>query len=185
MEIKTIGIIGYGSFGTLAEKLLRRFAADIEVRVHSERHAADGKTFFSFQDTVASDAIVFAVPIAAFEDALTKALPLMRETAIIVDVATVKVHPVEVLKRLAGKRPWIATHPMWGPESYEKRNGDVSGFRIVMADGTLEVANYNALTRFLKQCGFDVVEMSPEAHDKHLAQTLFLTHLVVISPAPT
>lgn len=178
MDVRTIGIIGYGAFGALVRTLLERFAPDIEVRVHSEHHAADGKTFFSLADTAASDAVVFAVPIAAFEDVLRKALPLMREDSIIVDVATVKVHPVSVLKRLAGKRRWIATHPMWGPESYEKRSGDVKGFRIVMADGTLSVPEYTALTGFLQQVGFDVVEMNPEAHDKHLAETLFLTHFV-------
>lgn len=178
MDIKTIGIIGYGAFGALVHKLIERFAPDVQVRVHSEHHPADGKTFFSLEEAAATDAVVFAVPIAAFEDVLKKTLPLMPEDSIIIDVATVKVHPVEVLKRLAGARRWIATHPMWGPESYEKRGGDVSGFRIVMADGTLPVPEYMALTAFLKECGFDVVEMSPEEHDKHLAETLFLTHLV-------
>jgi prephenate dehydrogenase len=31
---------------------------------------------------------------------------------------------------------------------------------------------------FLKQCGFQVVEMSAEQHDKHVAETLFLTHFI-------
>src|SRR4029077_1431406 len=30
----------------------------------------------------------------------------------------------------------------------------------------------------LKKCGFDVIEMTAEEHDKHLAETLFLTHFV-------
>src|SRR6185295_16965138 len=97
---------------------------------------------------------------------------------IIVDVATVKVHTVSLLKKLAKGRRYVATHPVWGPESYEKRGGDVAGFRIVMTDGTLTVPEYTALTNFLKNLGFDVVEMSAEEHDKHLAETLFLTHFI-------
>ncbi len=178
MEIKSVGIIGYGHFGALVETLVRRFAPSLELRIHSEHHPADGKTFFELKDVAVSDAVVFTVPISAFEESLTQALPLMGKDTVIVDVATVKVHTVEVLKRLAGAHKYIATHPVWGPESYAKLNGDVNGFRIVMTDGTLEVAGYQALAAFLKRCGFDVVEMSAEEHDRHLAETLFLTHFI-------
>ena len=178
MKIETVGIVGYGAFGALAHTLIRRFAPDIRVRAYSLNKKPDGKTFFTFSDTVKCDAVIFAVPIRVFEEVLLKALPLMPKNTVIVDVATVKVHTVELLKRLAKRRPYIATHPVWGPESYEKRGGDVTGFRIIMTDGTLAIPDYMAFTGFLKKCGFDVVEMSAEAHDQHLAETLFLTHYV-------
>ena len=178
MKIETVGIVGYGAFGALAHTLIRRFAPDIRVRAYSLNKKPDGKTFFTFSDTVKCDAVIFAVPIRVFEEVLLKALPLMPKNTVIVDVATVKVHTVELLKRLAKRRPYIATHPVWGPESYEKRGGDVTGFRIIMTDGTLAIPDYMAFTGFLKKCGFDVVEMTPEQHDKHLAETLFLTHFI-------
>jgi prephenate dehydrogenase len=102
----------------------------------------------------------------------------MGADTIIVDVATVKVYTTEILKRLAGDKKYIAMHPMFGPESYEKKSGDVSGLRIVMTDGTLAPESYKAFCAFLKHCGFDVLEMSADQHDKHLAETLFLTHFV-------
>ena len=182
--IRSVGIIGYGSFGAFLEVLIKRFAPEATIKIYSSRFNPDlpaqagGTKFFSLADTAQCDAVILAVPIRAFEETLTKLLPLMRPDTVIVDVATVKVHTVEILKRLAGGRPYIATHPMFGPESYEKKGGDVSGFRIVMTDGTLPVASYTALTAFLKQCGFDVIEMSAQLHDKHLAETLFLTHFV-------
>src|SRR3989338_3826764 len=178
MELKTVGIVGYGAFGALARALLRRFAPEVGVKIFAPEKKADGQTFFTLADVAKSDALILAVPIHAFEEVLKKVLPLARKDTIIVDVATVKVHTAALLKKLAEGRSYISTHPVWGPESYEKRGGDVKGFRIVMTDGTLEVADYTALTDFLKSCGFDVVEMSAEAHDKHLAETLFLTHFV-------
>jgi prephenate dehydratase len=178
MNIARVGIVGYGSFGALAHKLLQRFAPSLEVRVYSTDRKPDGKTFFSLAETAKSDAVILAVPIHAFEEVLKKALPLVRKDTVIVDVATVKVHPVSLLRTFAKGRRYLATHPVWGPESYEKRGGDISGFRIVMTDGTLGVHDYGTLTAFLEQCGFDVVEMSAEQHDKHLAETLFLTHFV-------
>ena len=178
MQLKTIGIVGYGAFGTLVHTLIRRFAPHIKVRVHSSRKAPDGTTFFSLAKTAQSDALVLTVPISAFEDTLKKVVPLMRDGAAIVDVATVKVHTVKALRRLAGTHPYIATHPMWGPESYEKKKGNVGGFRIVIAGSTLPKSQKTALVSFLRRLGFDVVEMTPEKHDKHLAESLFLTHFI-------
>ncbi|OGG54614.1 hypothetical protein A3C20_00985 [Candidatus Kaiserbacteria bacterium RIFCSPHIGHO2_02_FULL_55_25] len=178
MTIRSVGIVGYGAFGKLLFTLVGRFAPSVEIRVFSSHEKPDGKKFFTLEETAQSDAVVLAVPIHAFEGALKKILPHMRDGGIVVDVATVKVHTAAILKRLAGNQPFIATHPMWGPESYEKRNGDISGFRIVLAEHSLPGDVYKMLAEFLKQCGFDVVEMTPEQHDKHLAETLFLTHFI-------
>ena len=175
MQVKTVGIIGHGAFGALVGTLLKRFAPSIEVRTYDTKK---GKSSATLAEAAACDAVVLSVPIAEFEHTLTEVVPLTRPDTVIVDVSTVKVHTTALLKKFAQGRPYIATHPVWGPESYEKRGGDIKGFRIVMTDGTLEVADYAALTAFLKKCGFDVVEMSAEAHDKHLAETLFLTHLL-------
>jgi len=178
MQLKTVGIIGYGAFGTLVHTLVNRFSPDTVVRVYSSRKEPDGKAFFSLAETAQSDALVLAVPIHAFEETLKNILPLVREDTVIVDVATVKVHTVEALKRLAGTHPYIATHPMWGPESYEKKQGDVNGFRIVVAGSSIPEKEKTELVSFLKSIGFDVVEMTAEQHDKHLAESLFLTHFI-------
>lgn len=178
MGIKTVGIVGYGSFGALACTLFERFAPGIVVRVFSQGQKPDNKKFFSLEDTAKCDAVILAVPIHAFEEVLAKVIPLAADNTVIVDIATVKVHTTGLLKKLAKGRRYLATHPMFGPESYEKRAGDVKGFRIVMTDGTLAVPEYAALTDFLKKLGFNVVEMTSEAHDKQIAETLFLTHLI-------
>lgn len=178
MDIKTIGIVGYGAFGALSHTLIGRFAPDVEVKVYAPEKRPDGQTFFTLAEAAKCDALILAVPIHAFEEVLKKILPLVRKDTVIVDVSTVKTHTVNLLKKLAKGRRYVATHPVWGPESYEKRGGDIAGFRIVMVDGTLEIPEYTALTELLKRIGFDVVEMSADEHDKHLAETLFLTHLI-------
>lgn len=174
----TIGIVGYGAFGQLTHALLQRFAPRAAVRVYSSRKEPDGTTFFSFEDTVASDAVILCVPIRHFEATLQRALPHMRQETVIVDVATVKVHTVGVLKKLAGERRWIATHPMFGPESYQKRGKDVQGFRIVVTDSTLEDSELAAVKDALSHLGFTVVSTTADEHDKRLAASLFLTHFI-------
>lgn len=176
--MRIVGIVGYGAFGTFVHKLLMRFAPEIQVRVHSSKHAPDGKLFFSLEDVATADAVVLTVPIHAYEENIQKLLPHLGEKSVIVDVATVKLHTTEIIKRLAGERRYIATHPMFGPESYAKKEGDVSGLRIVITEHSLESAEYIAIVELLKSLGFSVVEMSADKHDEHLAETLFLTHFL-------
>jgi prephenate dehydrogenase len=174
MEIQTVGIIGYGNFGKLVETLVKRFAPGITVRVYDPAHA----TSSALSEVASSDIVVLAVPIAAYESVITEILPHVRPDTVLVDIATVKVHTTSLLERLAPYQSRISAHPMFGPESYAKTDGDVRGFRIIMTGHTLNAVPYAALTEFLTTCGFSLVEMTPENHDRHLAESLFLTHFV-------
>ena len=67
---------------------------------------------------------------------------------------------------------------MFGPESYKKHGGDVSGFRIVVTDYALANDQYQLLKNIFATLGFLIIEMTADEHDKRLAETLFLTHYV-------
>lgn len=181
----TIGIIGYGAFGKLVYVLLRRFAPEAKVRVYSSRFEPDQRTFFSLQETASADAVVFCVPISATEETLMKVVPHTRPDTVLVDVATVKRYTTDLFDHLRDGRQVLSTHPMFGPESYEKLGGDVLGFRIVVTGHSMDEDTYGAMRQRFQEAGFDVVETTAEAHDRHLAETLFLTHFVgqVISRA--
>lgn len=178
MEIRTLGIIGHGSFGALIATLSARFAPDVAVKIYSSRSAPDGAHFFSLEEVAACDAVIFTVPIHAFEDMLQKVVPLTRPDTILVDVATVKMHTVALLEKYAATRPYLALHPMFGPYSYEKRANEVAGFRIVATEYTIPKEAFEKLKAFGEKLGFNIIEMTSESHDRHLAETLFLTHLV-------
>lgn len=174
----SVGIVGNGAFGALLRELAARFLLHGTVRVYSSRATPDGKTFFTLEEVAKCDVVVLAVPIHAFESTLSTVLPMLGVESVIVDVSTVKLYTVGILKRLAPNRRWIATHPMWGPESYRKRNNSMLGFRIVITEHTLTEKESTDILLFLSKCGFVVVRMSAENHDKHLAETLFLTHFI-------
>jgi prephenate dehydrogenase len=176
--MKSVGIVGYGAFGVFLELLVKRFAPEIQVRIHSRRNEPDGQKFFSIEDVAKCDAVLLAVPIHIYEENLKQLLPHLGTESVIVDVATVKLHTTEILKRLAGERRYISTHPMFGPESYAKQNEEVTGLHIVITGHTLEQHEYAALMAYLRSIGFSVVEMTADAHDVHLAETLFLTHFL-------
>jgi prephenate dehydrogenase len=178
MEIKTIGIIGYGHFGMFLFALGQRFFPNVKIRVYSRRFPADGKTFFTLVEAAECDVVILCGSISEYEEQIQAVAPLLAPHSILVDVATVKLHTTELLKKHCPNCHYISTHPMFGPESYEKHHGNVEGFRIVVTDYALINDGYIAIKSILTALGFEVIEMTADEHDKRLAETLFLTHYV-------
>ena len=174
----TIGIIGYGAFGAFLHRLAKRFIPEVEIKVYSSSREPDAQTFFSLDDVAKCDAVILTVPISAYERYLELLSGKLRNDSLIVDVATVKVHTVNLIRRILPGQPHLCTHPMFGPESYEKREGDVSGFRVVVAESDLPAELMEILFKRLREIGFSVIEKSADDHDREMSETLFLTHYV-------
>ncbi|MBV9551141.1 MAG: prephenate dehydrogenase, partial [Alphaproteobacteria bacterium] len=103
---------------------------------------------------------------------------LLGPQSLLLEVNTVKTRPVALLRRHAGGRAWAATHPMFGPFSFEKQGGTLNGLRLVITDHTLPEEDMAGAIAWLKGLGLNVLTMPAEAHDRMLAETLFLTHYV-------
>lgn len=174
----SIGLIGYGHFGAFLHVLAQRHLPDASLKIHSSRRKPDGVLFFPLEDVAACDAVVLATPISAYADTLDKIGPHLGADSVVVDVATVKKYTTDLLDTSPSVRCFISMHPMFGPESYAKRGGDVSGMRIVVTGRDLASNVYSELRDKLSAVGFSVIEKTAEAHDKDLAETLFLTHYI-------
>ncbi|OHB19228.1 MAG: hypothetical protein A2854_02620 [Parcubacteria group bacterium RIFCSPHIGHO2_01_FULL_56_18] len=173
----TLGILGYGDFGKFLHELARVHLPDMAVKISSSRFPADGKKFFSLTEVCQSDILILSVPISAFEEVVKNIAPLIGANTVVCDVATVKRHTVDILRSQKIPR-FIATHPMFGPYSYEKQNKSLKGLRIAVCDSTLLKPEFAKILEFFRGAGLNVLEMIPDAHDKLIAETLFLTHLV-------
>ena len=176
--IRSVGIVGYGHFGKLVHALVLRFLPESTVRIYTPEAKVDGSLFFSLADVAKCEAVVLCVPIHAFERTVEAILPLVSWSTILVDIATVKLHTVEVLQRLAPTHRWIAMHPMFGPESFAKQGNELAGLRVVVCKHTLPAQEYKDIKTVLAGVGLVVVEKSADEHDRQLAETLFLTHYV-------
>lgn len=176
MHITSIGIIGYGHFGVFLAELAAQFLPEAKVRIHSSRFMPDSTTFFTLAETCASDIVIPACAISALEKTIMEITPLLSTHTVLVDVCTVKMHPARLFEPLRGKVPFMLTHPMFGPQSFMKLGNTLKGLRIVITDHTLPPEAYGAVRGFFEGLGLAVVEMTAEAHDRALAETLFLTH---------
>ena len=97
-----IGIIGFGRFGRLMSGYL---AKDYKVKVFNRSEKAveiarTGAIPASLGDVCRQRIIILSVPISKMREMLQQIAPLLRPDAMVVDVCSVKVHPVDWMKEL-------------------------------------------------------------------------------------
>lgn len=167
----TIGIIGFGSFGKfLAEKL----SSYGRVKVY-DRRGRDTTWRASFGEVAQCDFVIPSVPLEAYEQVLQQLAEHMPLSSVLVDVCSVKLFPVELIRQYLPKHPLVATHPLFGPESAAI---SVSGHTLVMCPEVSDVKPYNDLKKCAKDLELNVVEMSAEEHDREMAVVQGLTFFI-------
>lgn len=177
MKIKTIGIIGYGDFGRFLHLLAQKYLPHCEVRIFSSRRNPDDVTFFNFEEVCTTDVLLLCVPIHAFAETIDRILPHVGTHTIVCDVATVKKHTTEIL-RAKNVPHFVATHPMFGPYSYQKHGESLRGLRMALCAASIPRDQLEEVISMFKELGMSILELTPDEHDKLIAETLFLTHLV-------
>lgn len=173
-----IGIIGYGRFGQLAA---RHLSKDYKVIVCGRRTVDKGNLpenvrAGSFEKVCEQRIIIPCVPISSFNATLRKISPLIKPDALVVDVCSVKTYPVQWMKaELPESVAILGTHPMFGPDSAAD---GIDGMKIALCRVRMSDPLYLKAVDYLKQTGLNVIETTPEDHDRQIAVSLALTHLI-------
>ncbi len=174
-----IGLIGYGRFGRLTVKHLAREAKVLvytRSKDKSEDIARAGGRLVSLEEACAQRIVIFCVPISAMQAALQEAAPLLAPEAIVADVCSVKVYPVQWMKQwLPSSVEILATHPMFGPDSAAN---SLSGHKMVLCPERIAPHRYAKIKALLQQKGLHIIEATPAEHDRKIAVSLSLTHFI-------
>ena len=137
-----------------------------------------------------SDILVYAVPVDLVVDSVRDVAESYRPNAIITDVGSTKSRICrELLTGLPKDVFFIGSHPLAGSEKqgWEHSRADLFDGRVCVVTPT-ETSPRNdveRLTAFWQAIGMTVVEMTPEAHDRALAQTSHVPHVVASALART
>jgi prephenate dehydrogenase len=173
-----IGIIGYGRFGRLAA---RHLSKDDTVIVCGRRDIDDGNLpanvrAGSIEEVCNQRIVIPCVPISSFKTTLKTIAPLIRPDALVVDVCSVKVYPVQWMEsELPRSVAILGTHPMFGPDS---AGGGIDGMKIALCRVRTNDSLYLKIVDYLTRAGLTVIETTPEEHDRQIAVSLALTHFI-------
>jgi prephenate dehydrogenase len=157
MAKNSLGIIGVGAFGAF---MARHLARHFDLVLYDERTSAakTAKKYGAFvgdlKKIAACKMIVLAVPVQQLEKVLRDLAPLLQPGTLVLDVASVKVKPTDLMKKLLPQHVDIAVCNVRG-----KRAACVSDF----------------LKTKLK---LRVFKVTAEKHDRELAYVHGLTHML-------
>ena len=175
--MRSIGIIGFGSFGQFMVSHLKPFF-DVFVtdEVNLQKDAEQlGVVWDSIENIVTKDIVVFCVPVQYLESILIKYGHNISPSALVTDVSSVKVKPIELMKKYVPESTEIiGIHPLFGPQS--GKNG-IEGLNIVVCPARTNKPHL--LNRFFRSVlKLNVMERTAEKHDKQMAYVQALTHFV-------
>ena len=178
MKRLTIGIIGFGRFGQILTKHLLKHLPQIKVLVSSSQKnlkLPSGAKQVSLETTAQCPVVIPCVPISVFESVIKKIKSHLKPNSLVIDVCSVKTHPVKVMKKhLPENVNILATHPMWGPDSAKY---DLKGLTTVLCPIHLPKSHLTTIKKGLEKLGQNVLVMSPKKHDQLLARSQIITHL--------
>ncbi len=178
----TVGLVGYGRFGQLAAKFI---ASKTNVLVHDRRKTltpsgSSSIKHASLRDVASQPVIILSVPVSALQETLRAIKPFLSNSktvpTLVIDVCAVKAKPVQWMKKILPKNIEIlATHPLFGPDSAKN---SLKGHRIYLSPVRISEPRLREVTDILGDAGLIVEQISPDMHDKIIAETLFLTQYV-------
>ena len=173
---KSIGIVGFGPFAQfIAPHLKQYFEIWAWNRSDQSKIAQElGVRYVSLKEVLSQEIIILCTSANFFEDFLVENSLYINPNALVIDVASIKMRPTELmLKYLPSTCKIIGTHPLFGPQSGKY---GIKGLNMVICPVRGDVWRILAfLERVLK---LNVMVRTPEEHDKEMAYVQALTHFV-------
>lgn len=171
MSKTTIGIIGTGRFATVLRNLFE-MSPDVVVMQSSRSKQVDNQKIFSIEDVLHCDIVIAAIPISTFEEFLKHNSKIIKNSALFVDVCSVKTLPVLWMKtHLPKSIDILATHPLFGPTS-TKHGTEFAGLKCVFSPIRIQdTQRFQVFQSLFASRGVSLHTMSPEDHDSLMART--------------
>ena len=131
--------------------------------------------------------VVIATPVGAIEAVFSQLKPFWNAETLYTDVGSTKVSVVEAAKKVFGAVPenFVPAHPIAGAENsgVEAGRGDLFSEKRVIMTPLAENSSsaFEQLRRFWQGLGANVSEMDIVHHDKVLAATSHLPHILAFA----
>jgi prephenate dehydrogenase len=170
VKFKTFGIVGYGHFGEfMARSFARERGTSVLVTDADAKKLPRPRSHLKtapLAEVAACDVVVVAVPFGALEDTLKELRDHVSDRTVVMDVVSTKALATGLLRNVLGDQTnLLATHPLFGPPSM-KRMKKGQHLVVTYTQGKRAMAFRSYLA---KTFGLDIIDLSPEAHDRTMA----------------
>ena len=177
-DMGKVSIIGHGNFGRL---LAVHLAPHAEVVVHDAapiQNLVPGTRSVELTEAASAETVILAVNVQHLEAVLGAIAPTLSRNALVADVCSVKVEPIEAMLRILPEHARIlGTHPLFGPQSVAEKG--LPDQRLAICPVRIDEEQQRRTIAFLRDTlRLDVIETSPEEHDRQMSLVQALTHLV-------
>jgi len=189
-----VAIIGLGLMGASLGLALKRAKTAQKVvgfarRAETRKKALAKKIVDIAYDRIetavqGSDFIVLCAPVSVISEMIKQCRPCLLPNAIVTDVGSVKTHIVAEAEMVfaGGKVEFVGSHPIAGSEQHglEAARADLYEEAIVAVTPTRRTPKraLRIVRQFWQTLGSEVVLVSPEVHDRIVARTSHLPHMI-------
>ena len=195
LPFSRVAVIGLGLIGSSVTRAIREAMPTVRLSGHdADAQVRETATRLQLCDDVAdtagaavidADLVVLCVPVGAIGAVAGELAADLPADAVVTDVGSCK---AEVARALAQALPGVAVvpaHPVAGTERSGPESGFATLFRhrwciLTPLEGTPEVA-VERVAEFWRRLGAEVERMDPDHHDRVLAITSHLPHLIAFT----
>ncbi|MFL5344749.1 MAG: prephenate dehydrogenase/arogenate dehydrogenase family protein [Hyalangium sp.] len=171
-----VALLGYGRFGRALGSLLGEAGMGFRA-LDPQGGVPEPHRAISLPELVTgAELVVVAVPVPQMGSVLQDLRPHLRPSQLVMDVGSVKMKPVEALTEVLGSQiPWVGTHPLFGPRSLAMAERPL---RVVLCPNPMHPDAAGRARRFYERLGCEIIDQTPENHDRVMAYTHALTFFV-------
>ena len=193
---KKISIIGLGLIGGSIGLAIRRYNKKIHIQgfaksqltldIAASRGFVD-ETFLNLRQIDRdTDLVILASPLSTFKNIVKEILPLLKDDCVITDTGSAKCRVIDEIESILPENlHFIPGHPIAGTEM----SGPESGFKelfdnrwcILTPSEKTNVNKLNEVKTFWENLGAMIEIMDPIYHDKVVAITSHIPHLIAFN----
>jgi prephenate dehydrogenase len=193
-----LAVVGVGLLGGSVALAARRrglgrvvgIDRDAETLEHARRRGLVDDVSTELRAAADAELVVFCTPVDRIPEQALELAPLCRTGTVLTDVGSTK---ADIVRRLEGRLPadvaFVGGHPLAGSEKqgHGHANADLFLGRCVLLTPTSSAPEWatQRVEAFWHTLGATVRRMTPEEHDRAMALTSHLPHLVASALAGT